>query len=554
MAYSFVKIEREKSRIIGFLLVLLLVVYFFTAWALWASIQNYFAYKINHSSYEAESFIFYWPSLSANLVIFLFCFIAVGIQFLTSISNLSTRIIGFFGAEALNKNYPPHNMLNNIVEEVGVALGGVRINCCVVNSAGLNAFSVSDYSGNSYIGVTEGLLTRLNRQQLESVVGHEAAHIASGDSLLISVAYSLFGVYEAIFNSMASKERGMRFTSNRSFFPVIIFVIVGITRFFNQIICTFISQQKEFRADAVAVRLTRNPLALAQSLYIISRSSWHSQFNGENSLSSLCIIEPEQVRSEGQSSVFSTHPPIKERIAILLNMAHTDQKTLEELCKNVRPALKIMRKNNKIGKKKKKEIENNNSWFVLDKDRWQGPFLFGELLNNKWITSTHLVRREGAIISVKAFEDNDLKSLFETEKSKYEYSCPECCHGLETIDYEGVKVFRCISCKGILADWRDIQKILTRESMGFTQEIITRANQIKSEKNKRFGKIKKINTPFVLSCPKCKKKMRRKLFSHYASVEIDQCVWCAAVWFESDELEIIQTIYDQIPQKEILID
>ena len=73
-----------------------------------------------------------------------------------------------------------HQRLANIVEEMRIATGSPRIECVTVRTLGLNAFAFSDLHGGGVIGVTEGALARLSRQQLQGVVAHEFAHVLSG--------------------------------------------------------------------------------------------------------------------------------------------------------------------------------------------------------------------------------------------------------------------------------------------------------------------------------------------------------------------------------------
>src|SRR5665811_219893 len=90
----------------------------------------------------------------------------------------------------------------------------------------------------------------------------------------------------------------------------------------------FISRQREYRADAAAVRMTRNPIALAETLHLLSRSWRGAGFIG-SSFAMLCIVNPEATlldESEGfWADRLSTHPPLEKRIAILLNMARISE-------------------------------------------------------------------------------------------------------------------------------------------------------------------------------------------------------------------------------------
>lgn len=558
MAYSFYRIEREKSRFLAVLSTLLVVVYFLTIYIVWVGGRLFFFtqhFFRSSSEYVASiELLSLLPSLNETLLVLLFSLCMACFHLFFSLHNLTKKVLFAFGAEDINLEYGPHKMFKNIIEEVCVAVGGADIEGRVINSGGLNAFSVSDYGGKAYIGVTEGLLVRLSRSQLEAVVGHEAAHIASGDSLLVSVACSMFGLYGSIFEKIQDSMGSKHATA----FSVFLFIVIGIMKSLNKLIVVFISQQKVFKADAAAVRLTRNPLALAQGLYIISKS-WQGRFTGTEGLFSLCIAQPESWTASGSWTEteyeFSSHPPIEERIDILLNMAHADKSSLEDMLKNIKQSVKVARKTFSQKKKKEKELKTQKGWFVLDKNKWQGPFLLKELHNLGWLSATHLVRKDGALLATKAFEDNDLAELFKesSKESLCKFTCPSCYHGLAEMNYEGAKAYKCPACKGILVEWHNVKKILIREDQSFRKEIVDQAQRIKAQEKDTAQAIKQLKTPFIFNCPKCQKKMRRKLFSTYAPVEVDMCSFCATTWFDVDELEITQILYDQLPDKDFII-
>jgi len=105
------------------------------------------------------------------------------------------RILRYLGAERPDDDDRYHQRFRRIVEEVSVAAGGMRIASVILPFSSLNAFSVADFRGTPVIGVTEGLLACLNREELETVVGHECAHLVSNDALLNSAVVSLFDLY-----------------------------------------------------------------------------------------------------------------------------------------------------------------------------------------------------------------------------------------------------------------------------------------------------------------------------------------------------------------------
>ena len=119
------------------------------------------------------------------------------IHWLTSTNQLLDRVLVAVLARPIDPDDTYHRRLKDIVEEVAIATGGrYRISPYVIPTTAMNACAIAECDGRAAIAVTEGLLARLSRAQLESVVGHEAAHIASGDSLHRTIFCGLFGLHE----------------------------------------------------------------------------------------------------------------------------------------------------------------------------------------------------------------------------------------------------------------------------------------------------------------------------------------------------------------------
>ncbi len=543
MPYSFVQVEKEKTRSITLLKACLIALYFFTIWALFFSIKFWLKSQVVTEQFIGAVFLTGKENLAVLVISLLMGILHFGI----STNHMIENTLAVLNAKPLDPHYSKHHIVQNIIDEVSLAMAKKGISGCVINSSACNAFSISDFDGRAYIGVTEGLLTKLNRSQLETVIGHEAGHIAREDALTVTVTCSLFGIYEGLLKGV--KEGFSRTRGQLAVLVAIFYLVIQLTHFLNKLVSSFISQEKEFRADAVAVKLTRNPLALAQSLYIISKR-WHGESTNIEGLSSLFIVD-----TASSFSGFTSHPPIEERINILLNMAHADKSALEALTENIKPQIKASQDNSRAKERKAKDLKGQQGWFAYKDGRWRGPYLFGELAALSWLTPEVFIRRDGAIEVKPAYQDNRLLSLFKppAECLLSQYSCPHCYHGLGEINYEGAAAYKCYVCKGLLATREELNKILIREDKRFSQETSALAEEILKERKERFKKIQEIKTPWVINCPGCARKMKRRLFSHQAPVEIDDCGWCGRLWFDSEELEIIQAIYDKLPYKDQLI-
>lgn len=499
MPYSFTKIEKDKSKIIGFVFFFLIGIYFVCFWSITTFVKNYFAFQENSRGYSFISLDIF-ESLGILMVA---AFIGAG-HWLYTTSNIIPRISSILKVEPPNKKDQYHQMFLNIVEEVSVATGGRTIEPVVVPSMSMNAFSLADFEGRAMIGVTEGLLSRLTRAQLEAVVGHEAAHIVCGDSLPTTVCVSMFNLYGGLLTGLERMLSSQRRSSSRrgglAGLLIIIYIILVMTRFFSRLVAMFISREREYRADAVSVRLTRDPLALAEALYAIT-SRWRGAGLPAQELEAIFIVNPAYSSLDEQTGVFSdlfsTHPSVENRLKILLELAHSSIDSLE------------MNLEKKIHK----------SRIFLNESVQEFPF-------------------DGQSQPLSMLPQNGDHGL----------RCPRCHGPLNKQDYEGIEIDQCPFCRGVLVNQKDIEKLILRQEIGFPEQITRIAEGIRKEQLIwRDEKIKK--DPKTLHiCPTCQKetvKMVRMFYSVAYHVEIDKCVFCDTIWFDKDEMEVLQCLIEQ---------
>jgi heat shock protein HtpX len=535
MPFSFIDIEEKKTRLLGCLFFFVIFFYFLTAYLVLLILRNAFGPRDG----------FFWPSGMSVLAAFGIALFVALLHWATSTSHLIEKLSLSIGAMELDAKDFYHKGLQNIIDEVGVAVGGRRITGMVIPSVSLNAFALEDFQGCAVIGVTEGLLTRLNRSQLEAVVGHEAGHIVSGDCVTTTVTCALAELYDELFSRL---KAGMQRSRGRgSVLILALFLIIFFMRFLSTLLRYFISRQKEYRADAVSVRLTRNPLSLAEALSLIS-TNWRGGGASGERLESIFIVNPNFSRLDEKqgvfSDVFSTHPPIAERIRILTDMAHVDTKTLEEHLKNdtwVSP----------VARAEFTQADGGPSaWRVFADQEWKGPFGLEELQASGLLTPETWVKPEGSEKVAHAYEDETLLSVLSPQaaekKTKEEFACPHCRTALGELYYEGVPLQKCSHCEGVFAPSHKISRILIRKDKTFDPEIVRMAEATIRERDRRvdgFYKQKPVNA-WVLDCPQCGRKMRRQFFVYSYPVEIDRCVYCEGIWFDRQELEILQYIYE----------
>lgn len=560
MAYSFFEIERQKSWIIWGLFISLVLFYLLSSIFIWATLKfSILLYGKMKGVYEGDIFL---PLTSLESWIMVVISLIIGIfHFSSSQYRVIDRFLGLLKAEPLKPEDKYHQVLKNTIEEASVACGRVGFEAYTIPTSALNAFSIADFSGRKVIGVTEGLLAKLNRSQLQAVIGHEIAHILSGDCLTSTITASIFEFYSAqlekvkkeitVYNESAGTINTYPANDRSALLLVPVYLAISIVRSLAYLINIFISREREYRADAIAARLTRDPLSLAQALYIISRG-WRGEGMSGSRLSTIFIVNPrysELDESEGLSAdMLSTHPPIKKRIDILLRMSGVDEKTLEQMTTVEKKELKI--------EPIKIDIEQDKKWFVSDaENKWSGPFDLSQVLNIDWLKPYSWVRLQGDDTARPAYEYADLKPLFQPSVSSFssEYSCPDCYHGLEKLDYEGRQIWHCPLCKGFLLNRTDLKDILLRSEERFSEDIARKAELIIND-SKVWSNKNSIGTQNLLNCPLCQKKMQRLFFAwrdvdmelgDVVHLPIDKCIWCDLFWLDRNKIDILQYIFEK---------
>jgi Zn-dependent protease with chaperone function len=207
--------------------------------------------------------------------------------------------------------------LHNVVEEMAIASGVSMPEVYVLEAEdGINAFAAGNSPSDAAVAVTRGALTRLNREELQGVIGHEFSHVLNGDmrlnSKLLGWVFGLLAVAIAARIFMQGAAHGGRRRDKGGALVMIalaIMVIGYIGVFVGRILQAAVSRHRERLADASAVQFTRNPSGLVGALLKIA---------GVKSGSKLASPDKEEVAhmlfAPGMSRLFATHPSITERV------------------------------------------------------------------------------------------------------------------------------------------------------------------------------------------------------------------------------------------------
>lgn len=216
-------------------------------------------------------------------------------------------------------------VLLNVVEEMAIASGMPVPRVYLLHEDGINAFAAGSQTSNAVIGITQGCIDTLNRDELQGVIAHEFSHIHHGDMRLnMKLSSVLHGILvigligEMLARSSSSRRGFVSRSRNKKGNGIAILglalMAIGFGGvFFGNIIKAAVSRQREFLADASSVQYTRNPQGIAAALYKIKQNYLGSNLSSENAAEFSHFFFANGV-SSFFSRVFATHPPVDERI------------------------------------------------------------------------------------------------------------------------------------------------------------------------------------------------------------------------------------------------
>jgi heat shock protein HtpX len=222
--------------------------------------------------------------------------------------------------------------LHNIVEGLAIAAGVPKPKVYVVPEQAPNAYATGRDPEHSSIAVTEGLLTMMNRVELEGVIAHEMSHVVDRDILLGTIVATLVGAAVLLSEFFMRSwwwggiggRRGN--DSNGGGFGLIMFAVgfalMAIAPLAGQVIKLSVSRNREYLADAQGALLTRYPPGLISALQKLETAPTAMR-SANNATAHLWLNQPSRIPGEKNSTMerlFSTHPPLAERIRRLEEM------------------------------------------------------------------------------------------------------------------------------------------------------------------------------------------------------------------------------------------
>lgn len=223
------------------------------------------------------------------------------------------------GAKEIKKEDNPY--LWRIVENLSITAGLTMPKVHIINDASMNAFATGRDPEHSSIAVTTGLLNGLNNEELEGVIAHELSHVKNYDIRLMMVVIVCVGIITLLadwmMRSFIFRGRGRDDNNKGNILMIVGIVLAILSPIFAKLIQMAISRKREFLADASGSLLTRYPEGLANALEKISAQNMPLK-HANKATAHLYISSP--FKGNSMSKLFSTHPPIDERIKTLRSM------------------------------------------------------------------------------------------------------------------------------------------------------------------------------------------------------------------------------------------
>jgi heat shock protein HtpX len=263
--------------------------------------------------------------------------VALGIAIAMSIGSWyagDALVMATSGAREIDRANPPEpfKQLVNVVEEMRLAGGLPPPRLWVIDDSAPNAFATGRDPEHASVAVTTGLLDKLDREQLQGVIGHEMSHIGNLDirfTLLVGVLVGAIALLADWFLRFTFWGGGSRRSSSDSdrggggaaaLIFALALILALVAPLIGRLIQAAVSRSRESLADATAVELTRNPVGLARALRTISDDPEVLEV-ANRATQHLYIVNPIKSFEERAKSLWDTHPPIGERIRALENIA-----------------------------------------------------------------------------------------------------------------------------------------------------------------------------------------------------------------------------------------
>lgn len=232
-----------------------------------------------------------------------------------------TIVLTMTGAKEIQESDNPK--LFDLIQEVAIASGLKMPKVAIVEDSAPNAFATGRNPDKALIAFTTGILNVMDREELQGVIAHELSHVKNRDTLVSAIAATTAGAI-AILSDFLTRmmwfgggRRDDRDNNQNPLALVVSLVILILAPLAAMLLRSAISRKREALADATAVAFTRNPAGLRRALETLAADNTVVQ-QRSTAVAHIWIESP--LDGSSVSKLFSTHPPIEERIATLRKM------------------------------------------------------------------------------------------------------------------------------------------------------------------------------------------------------------------------------------------
>jgi Zn-dependent protease with chaperone function/Zn-finger nucleic acid-binding protein len=470
-----------------------------------------------------------------------------------------------------------HLQFLNTLDEIRIAAGLPRVNTYVLPSFAVNSLAVIEEDGTPAVAVTEGLLAEGTRDELQAVAAHELAHIARGDAFYLTMVCSLANLFEKFKDALepepdekaACQGRG----SGGGFPPVIFYLAVAVSALVMRLLSMLVSRERELLADAAAVELSRAPEALARAVY---KAHVKNSFVGDFPLSyaPLFIVRPDARDTPDTLAgrIFSSHPPLAKRLGALAALVRKKPEAIvsavweeekaredargvlhsyEELQKEQLP---LFPPDEASPRGPLSSEDEERVWLLAapGDNPWEGPFTIPELLCRSRFSPIMRLKNVQEGVEARAREFPQVRTALHNLARKKplapgrENLCPRCRVPLAGAFYEGVAVRVCGRCRGRLVDAASVDRIVARREFAFSEALLEKARRFREKFVLNPLKKQKIESALdaAVPCPACGYRMVARPYSYQYFVPVDKCLSCSRIWFDADELEVLQALIE----------
>lgn len=228
-------------------------------------------------------------------------------------------VLRMYGAAELQE--PDHTGVREVVRQLARRAGLPMPRVFLIPQDGPNAFATGRDANHAAVAVTNGILRILDRQELEGVLGHELAHVRNRDILIGSIAATMAGAITILarmagYAAMFGGSRDDEDSRGGAFGALAMMILAPLAAMLIQMA---ISRSREYGADRDGAAICGNPLFLARALHKLDAVARQVPLETNPVTAHMFIVNP--LTGQGMLSLFSTHPPIEERIARLERMA-----------------------------------------------------------------------------------------------------------------------------------------------------------------------------------------------------------------------------------------